>query len=265
MKIEIVVVAVCGLLASACQGSPSATACAKDSDCKGDRICASGACVAPGGKQPAGAVPGQVAPAPGGGSKAVTAPEQQSYSEASIKPISESCANAHVMLASAPTSVGVDYGWPWSKQAMLVNLQYKAVAGRPSGHGEVSFAVHQADRTFNNAYLLVADCADGATCNHLAAMYKAVVKSSSPQILCGPLPASFGPARKRLDLLAGGPQANLPTDVIGKCARLAACVIATDPSTAEDVGISCQKAPSSFKVECATRYPCANVLSCMGR
>lgn len=146
-----------------------------------------------------------------------------------------------------------------------MNLQYHAVSGKPSAHGEVSFSVHQADKTFNNAWLLVADCADGATCNHLAAMYKAVVKSSSPQVICGALPASFGAKVKSLDLLAGGPQANLPTDVVGKCARIAACVVASDPSTAEDVGIACQKAPSNFKVECATKYPCASVLSCMGR
>jgi hypothetical protein len=209
-------------------------------------------------------VPGQVA-APPGVKGPVTSPEQQSYSEASIKAIPEGCSNAHVMLASAPTSVGADYGWPWSKQAMLVNLQYKAVRGKPSGHGEVSFSVHQADKAFNNAWLLIAHCADGSTCNHLAAMYKAVVKSSGPQVICGPLPASFGREVKTLDMLPGGAEANLPTDVIGKCARIAACTVATTPTTTEDVGLACQKAPSSYKVDCATKYPCANVLSCMGR
>ena len=264
MNARIVVVAGLGLVVVGCDRGPTATACGKDADCKGDRICVGGACVTPGGKEQSAAVPGQVAPAPGA-KGAVTSPEQQSYSEASIRAIPEACSNAHVMLASAPTSVGADYGWPWSKQAMLVNLQYKVVTGRPSAHGEVSFSVHQADKSFNNAWLLVADCADGGTCNHLAAMYKAVVKSSSPQVICGALPASFGRAVRSLDLLPGGPQANLPSDVIGKCARLAACVIASDSSTTADVGIDCQKAPHTFKLDCATRYPCASVLSCMGR
>ena len=98
-------------------------------------------------------------------------------------------------------------------------------------------------------------------------MYKAVVKSSNPQVMCGDLPANLGAAKKHVDLLAGDPASNVPdaADTIGKCARVAACTIATKPDTTDDVGINCQKAPTKFKTECATKYPCAEVMACLGQ
>ncbi len=210
-----------------------------------------------------GARPATGTPAPG---QAVTTPEMQSYPMGSIKPIPDNCSNAHVILANAPSSVGVDYPWAWSKQAMLANQQFKTgtVASAP---GQVSFAVHQADATMAEAFALVATCGDGSTCNRLAAMYKAVVKSSNPQVLCGALPGALGRPKKQIDLLAGGPQASVPQagDTIGMCARIAACTIASKPDTTDDVGISCQKKPGSFKTQCASKYPCAEVMACLGQ
>ena len=64
-----------------------------------------------------------------------------------------------------------------------------------------------------------------------------------------------------------GPQQNLPAagDVVAACARLDACKIATDRSTPGDPFVECQKAPSSFKTECARKYPCAEVMACLGK
>ncbi|NUP09644.1 MAG: hypothetical protein HOW73_26660 [Polyangiaceae bacterium] len=196
--------------------------------------------------------------------KPVTSPTQQSYAMGTIKPVADSCANAHVILTQAPESVGLDYDWKYSRQAMLANQQYRVVDGTPTGTGQVSFQVHQADASMNKAFVLVANCADGVTCNHLAAMYKAIVKSSNPQVICGDLPAYLGPKKKSINLMAGGPNANLPaaSDTISKCARMAACTIADKTDTTDDVGINCQKSPQSFKLECASRYPCAEVLAC---
>lgn len=194
----------------------------------------------------------------------VTMPTQQSYSMDGIKTIDDSCSNAHVILVQAPESVGVDYEWKYSRQAMLANQQYQVVSGAPAVQGQVSFQVHQADEKMNKAYVLVANCADGVTCNHLAAMYKSIVKSSNPQVFCGEVPPHLGAKKKDVNLMEGGPQANLPKsdDTISKCARIAACTIADKTDTKEDVGISCQKSPQSFKLDCATRYPCAEVLAC---
>ena len=194
----------------------------------------------------------------------VMSPTQQTYSMDGIKTISDTCANAHVILAQAPETVGVDYEWKYSRQAMLANQQYQVVDGKPALPGQVSFQVHQADAKLNNAFVLVANCADGTTCNHLAAMYKAIVKSSNPQVLCGDVPAHLGSMKKAVNLMAGGWKANLPKsgDTISQCARLAACTIADKTDTKEDVGINCQKSPQSFKLDCADRYPCAEVLAC---
>ncbi len=201
-----------------------------------------------------------------GSDKAVTAPAMQSYKLDAIKKIDDSCASPWVIVSNAPETVGVDYEWKWSKQAILANGQFKAIPGDPSGSGEVSFEVHQADATMSSAYVLVAHCHDGATCNYLAAMFKAVVKTSNPQVLCGSLPANIGSAKKHLDFLAGGPEHNMPVegDTISLCARLSACNIAMKPDTTEDIGMQCQKAPGNFKTACATHYPCAAVESCLG-
>ncbi|MBK6516279.1 MAG: hypothetical protein IPG04_19790 [Polyangiaceae bacterium] len=196
--------------------------------------------------------------------KPVMSPTQQTYSMDGIKTIPDTCSNAHVILTQAPESVGVDYEWKYSRQAMLANQQYQVVDGKPSLPGQVSFQVHQADAKLSNAWVLVANCADGTTCNHLAAMYKSIVKSSNPQVFCGDVPAHLGPMKKAVNLMAGGWKANLPAtgDTISQCARLAACTIADKTDTKEDVGINCQKSPQSFKLNCADRYPCAEVLAC---
>lgn len=198
--------------------------------------------------------------------KAVTAPAMQSYKLDGIKKIDDACSSPWVIVANAPESVGADYEWKWSKQALIANQQFHVVSGTPSAPGEVAFEVHQADSAMSDAWVLVARCNDGATCNYLAAMYKAVVKSSHPQPVCGSLPANLGAAKKHVDFLAGGPEANLPHegDTISLCARLSACNVAVKPDLADDVGLQCQKAPGSFKTTCATRYPCAQVMECLG-
>jgi hypothetical protein len=205
-------------------------------------------------------------PAPAAAPQAVTSPEMQSYPMGSIKPIPDNCSNAHVILANAPSTVGVDYPWAWSKQAMLANQQFKT-GSSATAPGQVSFAVHQADATMAEAFALVATCGDGSTCNRLAAMYKAVVKSSNPQPLCGALPKALGRPKKQIDLLAGDPASHTPKagDTIGMCARIAACTIATKPDTTDDVGIACQKRPGDFKTACASKYPCAEVMACLGQ
>lgn len=269
-----IIVAVVLLGLSGCDnGGAAATACSKDTDCKGERVCVHGACEEPGAVKTSPAKPAQdptaatPAPASPPADRAVTTPEQQSYPMASIKTIPDGCSQAHAVLATAPDSVGSAYEWQWSRQAMLANQQFKTTASYPVAHGEVSFDVYHADAKLNNAWVLVGNCADGATCNHLAAMYKGVVKSSRPEPICGDVPASWGRSQKTIDLLAGGPRNNLPraSDTIAQCARIAACTLATTPSTTEDIGIACQKSPSSFKRECAARYPCAEVMACIGQ
>jgi hypothetical protein len=192
----------------------------------------------------------------------VTTPEQQSYPMGNIKAIPDNCSNAHAIIANAPKSLGEDYAWPYTKQALLANQQFKTVSSA-SAPGQVSFAMYEA----NGAYALVAKCGDGSTCNRLAAMYKHVVKSSSPQVMCGDVPSYMGAPVKQVSLISGDPASNVPQagDTIGMCARIAACTIATKPDTTDDVGSACQKGPSNFKTQCASKYPCAEVMACIGQ
>lgn len=209
----------------------------------------------------------EVPPLSGDVDRPVTAPEDQSYGFDGITKVADNCASAFAIVANAPDSVGADYPWPNTKQALVANGQYKVVSGEPTGLGEVTFQVHHADKTMNNAWVLVARCNTGSTCNNLAAMVKSVVKTSQPQPGCGALPAGLGRVVKKLDLMPGGPRANVPKkgDVQGSCARISACTVAMTPTTKEDVLISCQKQPAAFKTDCAMQWPCAAVMSCTGK
>jgi hypothetical protein len=199
----------------------------------------------------------------------VTEPTQQTYPDIA-NPIPANCSNAWAIAGNAPTSVGDSYAWPWARQAMLANQQFRIVGSAPTSPGEVMFELHQASDRFNNAWVLLARCADGTTCNKLTAMIKGTINGAPAQVGCGPLPMDLGTASFRKPLLRdlANPQGSLPAsdDVIGKCARLQACSVAMDPPNKagkEKIGFDCQKAPSRVKHECATRYPCAEVMKCL--
>ncbi len=200
-----------------------------------------------------------------GARQPVATPAQQTYPLDGIKTVPDDCPLAKVLLATAPKSVGPDYAWHVTRQALLANQQFKVISGRlPEAPGEIDVIPWGYGE---NAYALVAFCADGATCNRLAAMYKAIVRSSKPQVLCktpiqGISDRPVGTFRWNDD-----PKANLPQDgeLPALCARLNACMIASDQSTPGDPFLECQKAPSKFKTDCAKRYPCAEVITCMGK
>ncbi len=199
----------------------------------------------------------------------VTDPSQQTYPDIANK-IADNCSTPFVIMTTAPNSVGADYPWTWTRQAMLANQQFKVVSGEPAGPGEVTFQLHLASDKFNNAWVLVAKCHDGGTCNKLAAMNKGIVKGSQSQPVCGKLPMDLSPSTMKKPVLRelGNPQNTLPDskDVPGQCARLQACTVAMDPPAKagkEEIGFECQKAPTKFKTDCATKYPCAEVMKCL--
>lgn len=183
------------------------------------------------------------------------------YALSAIKTIPDNCSTPAVVLATAPKSVGSAYEWNITRQALLANQQFRVVSHAPSSVGEVQIAPYE----FNNtAYALVARCKDGGTCNQLAAMYKAIVRTSNPQLSCGKV-AGIGSAQSGTFSWQASPQGNLPSpgDNVSACARLDACMIATDRSTPGDPFVECQKAPHSFQTSCARRYPCAEVMACI--
>ena len=185
------------------------------------------------------------------------------YPLADVKPMADDCATPTVILANAPASVGDSYGWQISRQAFLANQQFTIVSGKPVAPGEVHLSTYHYSPFGTTVYALVATCDDGGTCNQVAAMYKAVVRSSKPQLTCGTPPGLTG------DPIAvswnADPKDNLPPagNAEAACARLNACML-TYGDTPGDPLLDCQKDPANFKIACASRYPCSDVLACSG-
>lgn len=192
-------------------------------------------------------------------------PAKERYPMDGIKTIADECVRPKVVLATVPQSLGKDYPWSIARQALLANQQFRVISGyRPDVLGQISLASWEYGEV---SYALVATCADGTTCNRLASMYKAVVRSSDPQVVCAQ--RIRGMSRNPVGTFAWeeDPRANLPKDgdLVASCARLSACMLTADPSTPGDPYLECQKAPANFKTDCAKRYPCSEVLACLGK
>jgi nucleoside phosphorylase len=189
------------------------------------------------------------------------APIAPGYPLTHTKPIAADCTKPAIILATTFMSNGAAYPWPVTHQTFRANRQFVIVPREPKHEREVFLAPYQYD---DNAYALVATCYDAATCNEVAAMYKAIVRSSDPQLFCGKsshLGATpVGTFSWNPDFHANMPE---PTDTRALCARLNACMIATDRSVEGDPFVECQRAPQTFKTSCAMRDPCEEVLNCV--
>jgi hypothetical protein len=195
-----------------------------------------------------------------------------------IKPIVAGCNRPWVILADAPPRKngpenGTRAGWPFIRQALLANLEFRPV-GRgqtdcdgvlcfPKAPGQVHFSEYPFKST--ESLMLIATCADGTTCERLAAMYKGTIRVSRPQTGCGINIPAIGAEGTAATLRAPGPpERALPgkRDSMAQCARLGACMTAFDHTVPGDPAIDCMKAPSRFKLQCASLYPCSEVLRC---
>jgi hypothetical protein len=201
---------------------------------------------------------------------AATAPKPAEgvYPLTAIKAMPENCSKAHVLMTTAPVNEKNHYPWTWTRQAVIVHPEFKANSGnQPKLPGEVLFEMYDYGND-SKAKALIAHCADGGTCNRLAAMYKAVVPSSHPSPMCGEIPNLKGsPVIVPIPQPGLGDEDDMPSsgDTVALCARLSVCMIHTNPSTPGDPGIDCQRAPSKFKTQCALRKPCSAVMECVGK
>jgi len=185
-----------------------------------------------------------------------------------LKTIADNCSAASVILASIPQKIASGWKegqeWNWAVQAMLANPQFTLRDDAPSQSMEVKFLQYQQP---GDVAALVAHCQDGVTCNKLAAMYKFVVPGGRPQLFCGAkIPSIQGVGETVVKLTPfGGTDAKIPDNknVIGQCARLHACSRTLDHSTDDDLGLKCQRGPSKFKLACASKKSCAEVVACM--
>jgi hypothetical protein len=218
------------------------------------------------------ALPGLASVASPPAASAVAAPATpavpREYSTEGLRAIPDNCAAPQVVLTAVPRSVfdAAGFNWRFARQVAVANhFSYPIV--EMSGPGHVYFSTFEHKPTKGVA--LVAKCNDTKTCTQFAAAYRTVVPTSKPEVLCGSA-TTLGAELNGPQLLAFDSgeivKAALPTesDVIGKCVRLAACQAERDKKLDGDPALACQKKPSAFKLDCAAKFPCSAVLSCMG-
>jgi len=213
--------------------------------------------------------------APAGGPTPESAPPEagKRYAMDAIRPLPASCSAPGVVLATTRLQnedARVDYvndrhasytPWHFLRQTVLAYNEFKSVAERPTKPMEVQFieALYDNDQLAPTA---VARCADVDTCNKLMAAYKRVVPSSRPEPLCG-LSSPNIIVRDETAFLIDGQGKQDKADVpIAKCVRLAACRFASGADVQGDPALECQKGPAKFKLDCAAKATCADVVRC---
>jgi hypothetical protein len=188
-------------------------------------------------------------------------PFEVEYPFKGISTIPDDCKEPSVVLTTAPKKMGWDYGWTWTRQAFHANPQFQIVdwPGKPEKPMQVRLDMY----AIPDGFALVGVCHDGATCNKLAAMYRSTVPTCSPTLHCGPLPIA-GPARRSAIIPSNGQW--LPTedaDTIGRCARIGVCLRMKHEPFRGNPGVMCQSAPAKFKIECAKKATCDEVVACL--
>lgn len=210
-----------------------------------------------------------LAAAPAPSASAAAAAPASGYSTEGLRAIPDNCTAPQVILTAIPRTVFDSEGfiWRFAQQVAVANPQFSIppVELPPPGHIYFKAVEH----TPTKGVALVAKCTETKTCLQFAAAYRTVVPTSKPEVLCGnatTLGAEIGSAAVLNFNAAEIMQGSLPAkdNVIGQCVRLAACKAARDKKLEGDPAIACQKKPSTFKLDCAAKFPCSAVLSCMG-
>jgi hypothetical protein len=193
-----------------------------------------------------------------GGRDAWAGAEKRDYPLGELKPLADDCASPWVGLASAPRSEGPLFSWPWVRQTLHAHPVFRGVIAAPTRPNEVELWVIDGDPTLT----LFARCWDADTCNRLAAMFQAVIRSSRPTLSCGEVPLG-GDRLPAFVLPADGQWLPAADDWVGACARINACRIALDPAIPGNPGLECQRNPAGYDLRCARRPHCREVVGCL--
>jgi len=206
---------------------------------------------------------------PSAASSANAAAPASGYSTEGLRAIPDNCVAPQVILTAIPRAVfdSEEFTWRFARQVAVANPQFNIPPVELPPPGHIYFKAFE--HTPTKGVALVAKCTETKTCLQFAAAYRTVVPTSKPEVLCGnatTLGAEIGNAAVLNFNAAEILQGSLPekNDVIGQCVRLAACKAERDKKLDGDPAIACQKKPSTFKLNCAAKFPCNAVLSCMG-
>lgn len=188
-------------------------------------------------------------------------PLEIDYPIKGIATIPDACSEPSVVLTTAPKSMGWSYDWTWTRQAFHANPQFQIVdwPNKPEKPMQVRLDMYEIPEGF----ALVGVCKDGATCNKLAAMYRGTVPTCDPRLHCGAMPIS-GTAKRSAIIPADGQWLPMESaNVVGKCARIGVCLRVKQEPFRGNPGVACQAAPSKFKVDCAKKATCDEVVACL--
>lgn len=187
-------------------------------------------------------------------------PASIDYPFVGLKLIGPDCAEPSVVVTTAPSKVGWDYDWIWTRQALFANEQFSIVSwpNTPAKAGEIRMDVYE----IASGFALVGVCADSKTCNELAAMYRHTVPSCKPQLNCGEVPISGEPRRANIIPKDGHWLPASQDDLTAQCARIGVCLKMAN-RVAGNPGVVCQSRPNDFKVACGAKPSCDAVLSCL--
>jgi len=187
-----------------------------------------------------------------------------------VKTIPDECSSAWTALTVVTPAIresSPDWLWASAVQALYAHPEFEVVGGMPTApmqvqifegkHGEKNFA-------------LWARCQDGATCNKLAAMYRAVNRTARPWVYCGAGDTKVDRDGSKVlfanqAALVQEARSKLESAVDSQCFRIGICHTREGAGGGEDIGYQCNRKPSTFKLSCAKKATCAEVVQCVGR
>ncbi len=210
------------------------------------------------------------APVPGASAEAVASAAAASafdgkYALDGIRQIPLNCKFPSVILTAVTQQAfdSKDFEWNFAKQVYVANPQFKpSFEQLEPGANKVLFRAHEHKPTKGMA--LVASCNSAETCMQVAAVYKIVVPTSRPEVMCGGTENLLGMGTDSI-VVRGFPPEDLPKkeNVVQQCVRLAACQARRDGKLEGDPAIDCQKKPSKFALRCSFKETCDGVMSCV--
>jgi hypothetical protein len=194
------------------------------------------------------------------------------YSLEGIGELPEKCTDSAVVMMAVPKNYysSDSFDWRHVRQVALANPEFEIVRSLSAGSKPQSIAFSENEHTPTKGIALVAHCKTAATCLKFAAAYRTVVPTAKLTPICGANPnigaritggKSVLPDSGRIaDVLPNSKN----KDAQSECVRLAACKAARDHVLSSDETQECMKKPGAFKLHCAQKQSCEQVLACSG-
>lgn len=196
---------------------------------------------------------------------------RDAYSMEGLGELPANCTDPGVVLLAVPKKIfeSDSFDWRHARQVVLANPQFEVARNLTPGSKSHAIAFTENEHQPTKGVALVAHCKTAATCLELAAAYRTVVPTAKPTPICGANPNVGARIQGGRSVLPpnGSIGEILPgdKDIQSQCVRLAACKAARDHALSDDETQGCMRKPSDFKIRCALKKTCSEVLTCSGQ